>query len=135
MASKKKKGKTKKRKKKKSQKKKRDDDIILASFLFPFFFLSFLTDLLFVFVCSFFFFFFRMVTPRFSLRQDDDFVMVDMRVPGHVKLGEDDVYMEGKAFMFHAHPYFLRFALLLPMHTHTQKQGSCGTRTRMHICT
>ena len=54
-----------------------------------------------------------MVTPRFSLRQDDEFVMVDMRVPGHVKLGEDDVYMEGKAFMFHAHPYFLRFVFLV----------------------
>ena len=51
-----------------------------------------------------------MVTPRFSLRQDDDFVIVDMRVPGHVRLGEDDVYMEGRTFMFHAHPYFLRFA-------------------------
>lgn len=60
-----------------------------------------------------------MVTPRFSLRQDDDFVMVDMRVPGHVKLGEDDVYMEGKAFMFHAHPYFLRFVpLSLCTHAH-----------------
>ena len=52
-----------------------------------------------------------MVTPRFSLRQDDEFVVVDMRVPGHVRLGQDDVFMEGRSFLFHAHPYFLRFVL------------------------
>ena len=72
------------------------------------------------FLFSFLPFFSKMVvTPRFSLRQDDDFVMVDMRVPGHVKLGEDDVYMEGKVFMFHAHPYFLRFVPFAHTHTHT----------------
>ena len=59
-----------------------------------------------------------MVTPRFSLRQDEEFVVVDMRVPGHVRLGEDDVFMQDRLFLFHAHPYFLRFVLPLACHHH-----------------
>ena len=52
-----------------------------------------------------------MLTPRFTVRQDDGFVIVEMRIPGHVKLGEDDVWMEGRSFKFHAHPYFLSLEL------------------------
>ena len=60
-----------------------------------------------------------MITPKFTLRQDDNFVIVDMKVPGHVRLGEDDVWMEGRQFKFHAHPYFMRFVLFLLLLTHT----------------
>lgn len=52
-----------------------------------------------------------MLTPRFTVRQDDEFVVVEMRVPGHVRLGEDDVWIEGRSFKFHAHPYFLSLEL------------------------
>lgn len=53
-----------------------------------------------------------MLTPRFELGQDDEFVRVEMRVPGHVRLGEDDLWVEGRCVKFHAAPYFL--ALELP---------------------
>ena len=84
-----------------------------------------------------------MVTPRFSLRQDEEFVVVDMRVPGHVRLGEDDVFMQDRLFLFHAHPYFLRFVLPLACHHHhhhhQQRQhkknksgdGNCGDGTQL----
>lgn len=52
-----------------------------------------------------------MLTPKFTVRQDDGFVIVEMKIPGHVKLGEDDVWMEGCSFKFHAHPYFLSLEL------------------------
>eukprot|EP00736_Rhodelphis_marinus_P012534 Rmarinus@m.13383 len=48
-----------------------------------------------------------MLTPQFEVRQDDEFVIVDMNVK-FIKSEDMDFYILGKEFKFHVKPYFLR---------------------------
>ena len=67
-----------------------------------------------------------MLTPYFTISQDDNFVIVCMQVK-YVKVGgsatefwshkasECEFYMEDKLFKFHCRPYFLRYRYSLPL--------------------
>ena len=48
-----------------------------------------------------------MITPSFDIRQDDDFVIVDIRVR-HVRADDMDFYVMQEEFKFYCKPYFLR---------------------------
>mmetsp|Transcript_1211 Transcript_1211/g.4351 ORF Transcript_1211/g.4351 Transcript_1211/m.4351 type:complete len:562 (+) Transcript_1211:30-1715(+) len=48
-----------------------------------------------------------MITPVFEVRQDEDYVFVEMRVP-HMKVSSFDFCVEEDLFKFFARPYFLR---------------------------
>ncbi|KAJ3080572.1 Hsp90 cochaperone shq1, partial [Quaeritorhiza haematococci] len=48
-----------------------------------------------------------MLTPSFSLKQDDDFITVHIRAP-FLKTQQVEFYVEGSEFKFYAKPYFLR---------------------------
>ncbi|KAH3766419.1 box H/ACA snoRNP assembly protein Shq1 [Pelomyxa schiedti] len=48
-----------------------------------------------------------MLTPRFSVTQDEQYIIITMKIPGYLKLGEEDIVITEKLFKFHAHPYFL----------------------------
>lgn len=48
-----------------------------------------------------------MITPRFDLEQDDEFVLVRITLP-HAKLEEGEFDIDGCQFKFHLKPYFLR---------------------------
>ncbi|KAJ3050361.1 Hsp90 cochaperone shq1 [Rhizophlyctis rosea] len=48
-----------------------------------------------------------MLTPAFTVSQDDDFVTVLLTCP-YVKAQEVEFYIEGQEFKFFVHPYFLR---------------------------
>ncbi|KAG8459910.1 hypothetical protein KFE25_010959 [Diacronema lutheri] len=48
-----------------------------------------------------------MLTPRFTLDQDDAFVIVRISLP-HAKLDEGEFDIDGCQFRFHLRPYFLR---------------------------
>ena len=47
-----------------------------------------------------------MITPRFTLDQNDDFVVAKVVLP-HIRLEDLDVYMLGQEFRLHIKPYFL----------------------------
>jgi hypothetical protein len=51
-----------------------------------------------------------MITPKFDVTQDDDFVIVRLVVP-YAKLEEMDFYLVGTEFKFVMQPYFLRLTL------------------------
>ena len=48
-----------------------------------------------------------MLTPIFELDQDDDFVIVKIKVP-HAKLDSTEVDFDDYEFKFFSKPYFLR---------------------------
>ncbi len=48
-----------------------------------------------------------MITPIFEVKQDEEFVIVILRVP-HIKASDVDYYIMGNQFKFYAKPYFLR---------------------------
>ncbi|EOD36940.1 hypothetical protein EMIHUDRAFT_42339, partial [Emiliania huxleyi CCMP1516] len=48
-----------------------------------------------------------MLTPRFDLSQDEEFVHVRLRVP-HIRMDDGEFYIDGHEFKFHLKPYFLR---------------------------
>lgn len=48
-----------------------------------------------------------MITPRFELSQDVDFVHVHISMP-HLRAEDGEFYVEGNEFKFHLRPYFLR---------------------------
>ena len=51
-----------------------------------------------------------MITPRFTLDQDDTFVYVDIRTP-YVKISEAEFYIEERDFKFYLKPYLLQLTL------------------------
>ena len=51
-----------------------------------------------------------MLTPKFSLTQDDQFVYLKMHVP-HLKFNETETHVEDDEVYFHSKPYFLRLHL------------------------
>ena len=51
-----------------------------------------------------------MITPFFRLRQDDLSLEVHIRAP-HCRLADAELAYEGRTFLFHAKPYFLRLFL------------------------
>ena len=55
-----------------------------------------------------------MLTPLFELSQDDDFVMVRIRIP-HLRADEGEFYIEGCSFKFYLKPYFLRLTFEQPL--------------------
>ena len=48
-----------------------------------------------------------MITPRFSLTQEADFVLLAIRLP-NIRADEGEFYIDGHEVKFHLHPYFLR---------------------------
>lgn len=52
-----------------------------------------------------------MITPRFKLTQDDNFVFINIRAP-YSNLRELDIYVDENVFLFSCKPYYLR--LILP---------------------
>lgn len=48
-----------------------------------------------------------MLTPPFDVTQDDDFVVVHLRIP-FAKLEDMDFYIDGTNFKFYMRPYFLQ---------------------------
>jgi len=50
-------------------------------------------------------------TPRFSLRQDDEFLYIVIRVPW-VRVSEAETHLDGRNFSFFCKPFLLK--LLLP---------------------
>ena len=53
-----------------------------------------------------------MITPRFSLTQDADFVLLAIRLP-NIRADEGEFYIDGHEVKFHLHPYFLRLTFCL----------------------
>lgn len=51
-----------------------------------------------------------MITPRFSLTQDSNYVTITIRAP-YCSLKDLDVSVEENNFIFHCHPYYLRLNL------------------------
>ncbi|EDO45342.1 predicted protein, partial [Nematostella vectensis] len=51
-----------------------------------------------------------MLTPRFELTQDDNFVIVEIKTP-YVKISDVDFFIGGREFKFFVKPYFLRLNL------------------------
>jgi protein SHQ1 len=49
----------------------------------------------------------RMITPRFELSQDVDFVHVHISMP-HLRAEDGEFYVDGHEFKFYLRPYFLR---------------------------
>lgn len=48
-----------------------------------------------------------MITPIFEVKQNEEFIIVEMRVP-HLKVSTFDFYIEKGTFKFYGKPYFLR---------------------------
>ena len=48
-----------------------------------------------------------MITPQFSVRQDERFVYIDIRAP-NIKASEVEFYAHDDLFIFSLHPYYLR---------------------------
>ena len=48
-----------------------------------------------------------LITPHFELSQDDEFVLVRIKLP-HLKADEGEFYVCDREFKFHLKPYFLR---------------------------
>lgn len=48
-----------------------------------------------------------MLTPKFSLTQNEQFVIATLHVP-HVKISESEMFIEGTEFKFYLKPYYLR---------------------------
>ncbi|KAJ3044288.1 Hsp90 cochaperone shq1 [Rhizophlyctis rosea] len=55
-----------------------------------------------------------MLTPAFTVSQDEDFVTVMLRCP-YVRAQEVEFYIEGTEFKFYVRPYFLRLNLPAPL--------------------
>ncbi|RKP13508.1 SHQ1 protein-domain-containing protein [Piptocephalis cylindrospora] len=51
-----------------------------------------------------------MITPKFSVDQDQEFVKVEIHAP-HIRATDVELYIEGDEFKFHLAPYFLRLHL------------------------
>lgn len=51
-----------------------------------------------------------MTTPLFTLRQDEEFVYIDIRVP-HIRVAASDFFIEGSLFSFYCKPYYLKLTL------------------------
>jgi protein SHQ1 len=51
-----------------------------------------------------------MSTPRFKIRQDNDFIYIDINVP-YVRISNCDFYIENTLFSFYCKPYFLKLHL------------------------
>lgn len=51
-----------------------------------------------------------MITPRFHLSQDDNFLFVTIHAP-FSRVSDAEVFMDGTDFRFHSKPYFLRLNL------------------------
>uniref|UniRef100_A0A915BFB1 Protein SHQ1 homolog n=1 Tax=Parascaris univalens TaxID=6257 RepID=A0A915BFB1_PARUN len=51
-----------------------------------------------------------MLTPVFSIRQDDDFLIVDIRAP-YANVNDTEIEYDGRMFLFSSSPYFLRLHL------------------------
>lgn len=49
----------------------------------------------------------EMIIPIFEVKQDEEFVTVEMRVP-HLKVSSFDFYIDKTTFKFYGKPYFLR---------------------------
>ena len=48
-----------------------------------------------------------MITPKFTLRQDDAFVYADIQAP-HIKASDVEFVIDGASFTLHCKPYFLK---------------------------
>lgn len=48
-----------------------------------------------------------MITPVFSIEQDDDFIIVTIRAP-YAKISETEIEYVEKSFFFSSPPYYLR---------------------------
>ncbi|CAL1533265.1 unnamed protein product, partial [Lymnaea stagnalis] len=51
-----------------------------------------------------------MLTPKFSITQDADFIYILIKAP-HIKLSETDSYVNDDEFYFYSQPYYLRLHL------------------------
>lgn len=51
-----------------------------------------------------------MLTPKFSLNQDAQYIYIKMHVP-HLKLNEAEIHIDEDELFFHSNPYFLRLYL------------------------
>uniref|UniRef100_A0A224Z766 Protein SHQ1 homolog n=1 Tax=Rhipicephalus zambeziensis TaxID=60191 RepID=A0A224Z766_9ACAR len=51
-----------------------------------------------------------MLTPAFELRQDDDFLIIEIKAP-YSKISEAEIYFHEEEFTFYSKPYYLRLHL------------------------
>lgn len=51
-----------------------------------------------------------MLTPAFELRQDDDFLIIEIKAP-YSKMSEAEIYFHEEEFKFYSKPYYLRLHL------------------------
>ena len=51
-----------------------------------------------------------MITPRFHLSQDENFLFVTIHAP-FSRVSDAEIFMDGTDFRFHSNPYFLRLNL------------------------
>ena len=51
-----------------------------------------------------------MITPRFELQQDDEFIIITVKAP-YTKVPDTEIYMEGTDFIFSSKPYYLRLVI------------------------
>lgn len=51
-----------------------------------------------------------MITPRFHLSQDDNFLFVTIHAP-FSRVSDAEIYMDGTDFRFHSNPYYVRLNL------------------------
>ena len=83
-----------------------------------------------------------MITPRFSLTQDADFVLLAIRLP-NIRADEGEFYIDGHEVKFHLHPYFLRLTFRRAWRTAASARSTtsaaacsrCGCRRRRRAST
>ena len=56
-----------------------------------------------------------MLTPRFSLSQSDEYVVVTIELPAHARLKEGEFDLSTHTLTFHLKPYFLRLTFRKPL--------------------
>lgn len=74
------------------------------------------------------------ITPRFWLRQDDDFLYVHIRVP-YVRVSDMEFEVDGCEFSFWCKPYLLRLKLPCPLvEDERAKAVYDPNKVREHMC-
>ena len=48
-----------------------------------------------------------MITPHFNLSQNDNYVIIHIKIPPYQQFGNEDIQIDNNTMIYHSHPYFL----------------------------
>lgn len=76
-----------------------------------------------------------MITPRFKLNQDENFLFVNIHAP-FSRVSDAEIFMEGTDFRFHSNPYYLRLNLPgeIVENDHAKAQFDADTNEFKIVC-